>query len=176
MRAVHPEDRALVEAWADATPGLLLDVGYGPGHWAAHLHRRGHVVVGIEPVPRFVALARAAAPEVEFRPGTSEATGLPDAGAGGVLSWYALVHHEPTRVPAALAEVHRVLAPDGTLLVGFFEGPTLEPFDHAVTTAYRWPVERMVAVLQDAGFTVDTVQRRADVGARPHAAVIARRS
>lgn len=144
MSAVHAEDRALVEAWADATPGPLLDAGCGPGHWTAHLHRRGHLVTGIEPVPRFVALARAAVPEVDFRRATMESTGLPDGGVGGVLSWYSLVHHEPIEVPAVLAEVHRILAPGGSLLVGFFEGPTLEPFDHAVTTAYRWPVERMV--------------------------------
>lgn len=176
MGAVHPEDRALVEAWADTTPGLLLDAGSGPGHWTAHLHRRGHGVIGVEPVPRFVELARAAAPEVDFRSGTIEATGLPDGGVGGVLSWYSLVHHRPDRVPAALDEVHRVLAPDGRLLLGFFEGPTLEPFDHAVTTAHRWPVERMVAVLADAGFTVDAVHRRTDDGARPHAAVVAHRA
>ncbi|UBQ03280.1 class I SAM-dependent methyltransferase [Curtobacterium sp. TXMA1] len=176
MSAVHAEDRALVEAWADATPGPLLDAGCGPGHWTAHLHRRGHLVTGIEPVPRFGALARAAAPEVDFRRGTMESIGLPDGAVGGVLSWYSLVHHEPNEVPAALAEVHRILAPGGSLLVGFFEGPTLEPFDHAVTTAYRWPVERMVPVLQNAGFTVDAVHRRTDLGARPHAAVVAHRS
>ena len=176
MGAVHPEDRALVEAWADATPGPLLDVGCGPEHWTAHLHRRGHSVIGVEPVPRFVELARAAAPEVDFRSGTMEVTGLPDGGVGGVLSWYSLVHHHPDRVLAALTEVHRVLAPGGGLLVGFFEGPTLESFDHAVTTAHHWPVERMVAVLEDAGFAVDAVHRRTDDGARPHAAVVAYRA
>jgi len=176
MDAVHPEDRTLVEDWADTTHGLLLDVGCGPGHWTAHLHRRGRAVIGIEPVPRFVELARAAAPEVDFRTGTIEATGLSDGGVGGVLSWYSLVHHRPDRVPVALAECRRILAPGGGLLVGFFEGPTLEPFDHAVTTAHRWPVERMVAAIEDAGLTVDAVHRRSDDGARPHAAVVAHRA
>lgn len=176
MDAVHPDDRTLVEAWADTTPGLLLDVGCGPGHWTAHLHRRGHDVIGIEPVPRFVGLARAAAPEVDFRIGTIEAVGLPDGAVGGAFAWYSLVHHRPDRVPVALAEVHRILAPGGGLLVGFFEGPSLEPFDHAVTTAHRWPVDRMVTALEDAGFTVDSVHRRTDEGARPHAAVVAHRT
>ncbi|PZF56814.1 SAM-dependent methyltransferase [Curtobacterium sp. MCSS17_008] len=175
MRAVHPEDRALVEDWADGLSGTVVDAGCGPGHWTAHLAHRGHSVIGLDPVPRFVALARAAAPEVDFRLGTIESTGLPDGGVGGVLTWYSLAHHEPARLPAALAEVRRVLAPGGGLLVGFFEGPALEPFDHAVTTAYRWPVDRMTADLDVAGFTVEAVHRRTDVGARPHAAVVARR-
>lgn len=115
MAAVHPDDRALVEEWADAR-------------------------------------------------------------VGGVLSWYSLVHHEPDAVPIALAEFRRVLVPGGGLLVGCFSGPVLEPFEHAVTTAYRWPVDCLAAVLEAAGFRVDAVHRRTDDGVRPHAALVARRS
>ena len=175
MHAVRRDDRTVVEEWAADRQGLLVDVGCGPGHWTAHLAGRGHDVIGFDPVPRFVALARAAAPDVDFRLGTVEATGLPAGTVAGVLSWYSLVHHDPERVPDALAEVRRILAPGGGLLIGFFDGPTLEPFDHAVTTAYRWPVARMAAVLDATGFAVDAVHRRTDEGARPHAAVVAHR-
>ncbi|MDM7891217.1 class I SAM-dependent methyltransferase [Curtobacterium caseinilyticum] len=175
MDAVHPEDRRLVEDWAALHSGTLLDAGCGPGHWSAHLARRGHAVIALDPVERFVSIARAAAPEVDVRRGAMESTGLPHGSISGVLSWYSLVHHDPDRVTVALAEFRRVLAPGGGLLVGCFEGPVLEPFDHAVTTAYRWPTDRLAAVLERAGFTVDAEHRRTDRGARPHAALVARR-
>lgn len=174
MDAVHAADRELVERWASDRTGTLLDAGCGQGHWSGHLARLGHHVVGLDAVPRFVEIARTAAPTVDFRTGALEATGLPAGAVGGVLSWYSLVHHAPERVPAALAEFHRVVRPDGGLLVGFFDGDTLEPFDHAVTTAWRWPVEQMAGALTDAGFAVEEVVRRAEPDARPHAAIACR--
>jgi SAM-dependent methyltransferase len=173
MDAVHDEDRALVDRWADARRGTVLDAGCGPGHWSAYLADRGHDVVGLDAVPRFVAIARAARPGVDFRVGTLERTGLATGSVGGVLAWYSLVHHAPGDVPAALDEFHRVLQPGGGVLVGFFEAAVLEPFDHAVTTAWRWPVDRMAALVADAGFAVEAVVQRTDAGARPHAAVVA---
>lgn len=176
MDAVHPDDRVLVDAWSDRHAGRLLDAGCGPGHWSGYLARRGHELIGLDAVPRFVSIARAAEPEVEFRVAQLEATGLPAGTVDGVLAWYSLVHHAPEDVPAALEEFHRVLRPGGGLLVGFFDGATLEPFDHAVTTAWRWPVDRMAALVADAGFVVDEVERRTDPGARPHTAVSAVRA
>ncbi|WP_367888724.1 class I SAM-dependent methyltransferase [Arthrobacter woluwensis] len=39
---------------------------------------------------------------------------------GGVLAWFSLIHLDPVDVRAVLAEVHRVLAPGGRILIGFF--------------------------------------------------------
>lgn len=176
MDAVHPDDRTLVDAWSDRHAGRILDAGCGPGHWSGHLARRDHEVIGLDAVPRFISIARAASPGPDFRVGRLEATGLPTGDVDGVLAWYSLVHHAPGTVPAALEEFHRVLRPGGGLLIGFFDGGAVEPFDHAVTTAWRWPVDRMVALLVDAGFVVDEVMRRTDPGARPHAAISAVRT
>ncbi|WP_217483565.1 class I SAM-dependent methyltransferase [Curtobacterium sp. Csp2] len=176
MQAVHPADRTHVEQWAAGCHGVVVDAGCGPGHWTAHLTGLGHRVVGLDAVPEFVAIARRTAPDVEVRRATLESTGLPPGSVGGVLSWYSLVHHEPEAVPVALAEFHRVLDAGGGLLVGAFAGAVLEPFDHAVTTAWRWPAERLVAAVEDAGFTVVDVREREDEGVRPHLAVSALRS
>lgn len=48
-----------------------------------------------------------------------------------------------------------------------------EPFDHAVTTAYRWPCDVMLRMLRDAGFVIRSVRQRQDPGTRPHADVVA---
>lgn len=175
MGATAAPDRALVERWARATSGPLLDLGCGPGHWTAHLAALGADVRGIDPVPAFVEIARRAHPHVDYRLGGVER--LPaDARWGGILAWYSLIHLPPTEMPGALARIHAALRPGGTVLLGFFDGERIEPFDHAVTTAHRWPVAALGTALAAAGLVVEHTERRTDPGARPHAAILARLS
>ena len=174
MTAVHPSDRRLVEAWADAVEGRVLDAGCGPGHWTHHLATRGLDARGIDAVPRFVARARAAYPSVRFDVGSLDAIDEPDGALGGILSWYSIIHHEPERIAVPLAEFARVLRPGGTLVVGYFDGAAVEPFDHAVARAYRWPATELGARLEDCGFEVLEAHRRAGRGHRPHGAIVCR--
>jgi SAM-dependent methyltransferase len=173
MGSVHPEDRDLVVRWAEGCDGTVVDAGCGPGHWTDHLAGLGIPAIGIDAVPWFIDHAVHRAPGRDFRLRPLEATGLATGTVAGVLAWYSLIHHEPGRVPEAIAEFDRILRPGGTLLVGFFDGPELEPFDHAVTTAYRWPVDQLEGVLVDGGFTVTDVRHREDPGHRPHASISA---
>lgn len=132
-------------------------------------------VVGIDPAPAFLALARSRFPSTAFRLGRAEELGESDASVQGILAWYSLIHTAPEALPAALTEFARVLAPGGSLLMGFFEGPRCEPFDHAVTTAWFWPVGELSTVVAEAGFVVEETHARHDPGARPHGALLARR-
>ncbi len=175
MDAVAEPDRRLVLDWATDLTGPVVDVGCGPGHWTAYLHDHGVEVSGVDPVPEFVAHARDAHPGITFDCGTAERLDAADGELGGVLGWYSLIHHTPDRVPVVLTEFARVLRPGGALLLGFFEGPVFEPFDHAVTTAYRWPVDALTALVEDAGFTVTSTHTRTDPGARPHGGITATR-
>lgn len=60
--------------------------------------------------------------------------------------------------------------------LGFFEGPRIEPFDHAVVTAYFWPIDAMEQELTRAGFEIVDTHARTDQGSRPHGAILARRA
>lgn len=175
MDAVHPSDEHLVTTWAASIGGAVLDAGCGPGHWTAHLAERDVDVRGVDSVAAFIAHARAAHPEVEFSTGDIDALPDPDDSYGGVLAWYSLVHHEPDSIGRPLEEFARILRPGGRLLVGFFLGTTVEPFDHAVVTAYRWPAGLLAHALDAAGF--DVVESHARIGAdarpRPHGAILA---
>lgn len=175
MEAVAEPDRDLVLSWAQTLTGPVLDVGCGPGHWTAYLHKQGVEITGIDPTPEFIAHARTAHPGVAFRDGQAERLDVPDGSLSGVLAWYSLIHSEPGDVSAALVEFARALRPGGGLLLGFFEGPAVEPFDHAITTAYRWPVDALTAVVQHAGFTVTETHTRTDPVVRPHGAIVATR-
>lgn len=60
--SANDADRAVIEPWADTVAGRILDVGSGTGRWSGHLAALGHDVVGLEPVERFVTIARDAHP------------------------------------------------------------------------------------------------------------------
>ncbi|PPG31279.1 class I SAM-dependent methyltransferase [Pseudoclavibacter sp. RFBB5] len=176
ISATAAQDRALIETWARATDGPVLDVGCGPGHWTAWLHELGVDVEGIDPVQEFVDIAAHRHPDCVYRQGTAEALGVPSASLGGALVWYSLIHTEPSGLPVALAELASCIRPGGGLLLGFFEGSVVEPFGHTVATAFTWPIADLARLLDDAGFIVEQAHARTDAGARPHGAIVATRA
>ncbi|MEU2202135.1 class I SAM-dependent methyltransferase [Isoptericola sp. NPDC019482] len=175
MDAVHDDDRALVERWAAGLTGRVVDAGCGPGHWTDFLARRGLDAEGVDLAEPFLARARAEYPGVPFRRASIADLGVPDGALGGVLAWYSIIHTPPEQLAGVLAELARAVAPGGGLLLGFCRGPRVEPFDHAVTTAWFWPVDELAARVERAGFVVVASAERDDPGARPHGAISARR-
>lgn len=175
MNAVHPSDRQLVTTWAGTVQGDVIDAGCGPGHWTGFLSELGLTVRGVDLVPEFIERARAAHPDLPFTVGSIDALEIEAGTVGGVLSWYSLIHSEPATIRAPLREFARVLGPGGGLLIGFFEGPVVEPFDHAVVSAYRWPVGSLASELEAVGFEVVETHTRTTTGQRPNAAIVARR-
>lgn len=102
--------------------GRLLIVGLGPGHDLDHLPDSVTSVVALEPSDsmRAAARGRVAATarrgiEVEVVDAVAEAIPLPDASVDSVLVAYVLCSVDDPR--AALAEIRRVLRPEGTLHV-----------------------------------------------------------
>ncbi|HTB76623.1 MAG TPA: class I SAM-dependent methyltransferase [Polyangiaceae bacterium] len=96
-----------------------LDVGCGAGHWGCalfpHLHRDARLV-GVDREVAFLDLARKAAEpgRTSFVKGEADALPFPDASFDLVTCQLVLIHvREPRR---ALAEMRRVLRPDGVLL------------------------------------------------------------
>jgi SAM-dependent methyltransferase len=176
MDAVHPSDRQLVETWADAVDGRAVDAGCGPGHWTNHLAARGCDVRGIDLVPSFVDHGRDAYPDVRFDLGSIDDLDEPDGSLGGILSWFSTIHHDPARIGVPLSEFARTLRPGGLLLLGFFEGASVEAFDHAVVRAYRWPAEDLHDRLRAVGFDIVETHRRSGEGQRPVGVILCRRA
>ncbi len=176
VSSLHPSDRALIESWAGDVDGPILDAGCGPGHWTGYLAERGSEARGVDQVPAFIEHARRTYPGVSFE--VASFGHLPDAtaSAGGILAWYSLIHHEPDTVHGVLDEFARILRPGGALLLGFFLGSDVEPFDHTVATAYRWSPEALSTQLSAAGFEVVETHTRTGRARRPrpHGAIVAR--
>ncbi|NQX12911.1 class I SAM-dependent methyltransferase [Microbacteriaceae bacterium VKM Ac-2855] len=175
MAAVHPADRELVDRWATSLLGRVLDAGCGPGHWTNHLAGLGCDIRGLDAAATFVEHARASYPELRFDVGSIDAIEATDGSLGGLLSWFSTIHHHPDRIVEPIAEFARVLRPGGGLALGFFVGKALESFDHAVTTAYRWPVPEMQRLLTANGFDVVETSSRAERGERTVGAIVCRR-
>lgn len=175
VEKMHPDDLEFIgRHLAGGRRGPVLDLGCGPGHLTAHLRALGADATGIDLVPEFIAHARASHPDGDYRLGSLDALDAADHSVAGLLAFYSLIHLPPAGLHRVLTELHRVTSPGGTLVLGFFEGPEIEAFDHKVTTAYRYPVDEMSARLARAGFTeTDRLQRPAEDGHRPHAILAA---
>lgn len=179
VEQMNAADRSLIAQWRDATPGRLLDAGCGPGLWTDFLDGENRNVIGLDISEELLAAAHSRHPHLRLEQGSFYALPVADASLGGILAWYSLIHTPPVELPAVLEEFARAVAPGGSLLIGFFDGPSRQPFAHAVTEAYFWSAEALSDLLASAGFTVSHQERRErapdEVSIRPHGALIATR-
>ena len=112
----------LLERLLPAPPARVLDVGGGPGTYAAPLARLGYRVHVVDPVPLHIGQARQAAAADPVRGFTAELGDArelaePDASQDAVLLFGPLYHLTDTAHRAqALTEARRVLAAGGRLL------------------------------------------------------------
>ncbi len=115
--AIKMIDGAKVE-----TGDRLLDVACGTGVLARYaLERVGPSgsVVGLDPGPGMLAVAKRLAPSVDWREGTAESLRFPDGSFDKVMSAFGLMFF--TDRAGALREMTRVLAPGGTLTLSTWE-------------------------------------------------------
>ncbi len=168
-------DRLAVLNWALQFDGPLVDVGCGPGHWTSYLARHDRNITGVDPTDEFITAARQRHPKVDFKIGSAEDLAVDDETLDGILSWYSLIHTSPESIDIALTEFARCLRPGGGLAIGFFAGIECVPFDHAVTTAYYWPVEQLSERIEANGFTVKSAETRDERAARTHGFITATR-
>jgi ubiquinone/menaquinone biosynthesis C-methylase UbiE len=113
---------SLVSAAGVAPGQRVLDVGCGTGYLASLLAEKvgpAGFVVGLDASGEMIAYAarRHGRANCQFRLGTAESLDLPDEHFDVVVSSL-FMHHLPDDLHAtALAEMHRVLRPGGTLLI-----------------------------------------------------------
>ena len=155
-----PSTRLVVDL-ARVVPGdRVVDVGCGPGLFLKEAAERGATAVGVDPSARMRRLAVRRIP-AGLRPAVTVVDGaaehLPLEDGSATVAWAVASFHHWSDPDAGLAEVHRVLAPTGRLLIaerlagprGWFRG-------HALT----WEGAEAVADLaRRAGFAEVAVTR-----------------
>ena len=158
-----PLDLAMLTAFAElvqaAGGGQVLDLGCGPGRITAHLRSLGLTAFGIDLSPAMVAVARRTYPDLRFDEGSMNALDLGDGAVGGIVAWYSIIHTPPELLPVVFAEVHRVLAPGGQLLLAFQVGNERRHIEHGyghtvALDAYRLSPDSIAELLHRAGLVV----------------------
>lgn len=164
-----PLDRALLDCFVElvgGSPGPVADLGCGPGQIARYLHDRGLPAYGVDLSPGMVAVARRLHPAVTFQEGTMLALDAGDGECSGITAFYSVIHLPAEMRPRAFREFHRVLRPDGRLLLSFHIGAeTLHAddwLDHPVDLDFQLLDPAQVTTeLEAADFTVEArVERR----------------
>lgn len=133
----------------------VLDLGFGGGLTFGPLLERGATVTGVDRAPDMVEAARSRfsaeveAGRISLHTGEVQALPLPDASIDRVLT-VNTVYFWPDLAPG-LAELQRVLAPGGRVVIGIRDGSVMERVDKAVFTLR--PPQEIAAALGSAGFT-----------------------
>jgi SAM-dependent methyltransferase len=184
----RPLERSLLAALAElaglaARPGLVADLGAGPGHVAAYLHAGGVATVAVDLSPAMAAIARHdhGLPAV-----VGNVTALPvaDGSLAAAIAFFVLIHLADDEIAAAAAELARVLRPGGVAIVSFHVGDEVrhlpEWHGHAVDLDFRFfSVAAIRGILAEAGLSeVATLEREPVPDIEPatrRAYVIARR-
>lgn len=138
--------------------GRVLDLGCGPGQWAAALRDAGLAVEASDASPEMAALALAEY-GIEVRVETFEALDgvLADrARYDGIWANFSLLHAPRAAFPGHLARIRRALKPGGMLHLGMKlprETGADEGRDDLDRFFSYWSAEELTALLGAAGFT-----------------------
>ncbi len=179
---------AVVEL-VDPRPGeRMVDIGAGMGPATVLAAAQGAAVVAVDPT-RFMRIVLAARrllhrrrDLIEVRDGAAEAIPVPDTGADA--AWAVNAMHHWTDPTAAARELHRVLRPQGRLVLvdEDFDDPNHElheefaqRHDHHDREMHMVDVDALAAHFRDAGFT-DIEAGNAEMAGQPCRRILARRS
>lgn len=106
--------------------GPVADVGCGPGHLTAHLHKLAVNAFGNYLSPAMIDIARHEHPALWFEVGSITDLQLADASITTLLAFWSVIHIPDDAVPTVLGHFWRVLRPGGHLLLGFHVGDELQ--------------------------------------------------
>lgn len=166
-------DARLVARLSGVRPGdIVLDLGCGPGVAARHAARLGATVIGVDPAPVMLRVARLLSrrsENVRYVEGAAEAVPAAD-GSASVMWSIATVHHWAD-VDAGLREARRVIRGGGRL-VALERRTRSGARGHA---SHGWTdsqAEAFAACCRDHGF-VDVRVDRTTSGRRSTVSVIA---
>lgn len=161
----RPLERELLQRFAQQCPGVLCDLGCGPGHIAEFVSRFNRDVIGLDLSPRILNEAHGQNPEIVFLQGNMLELPFAEQKLAGIIAFYSIIHFNDEQVILALAEMHRVLQPGGRLLIGVHVGSEMVHTDElwgipVDFDAIFFDLENLRGKLVLAGFIVIEIPKR----------------
>jgi ubiquinone/menaquinone biosynthesis C-methylase UbiE len=170
-RPGYPADAMSAIVEGATLPVIAADIGCGTGISARLLATHASHVIGVDPNTDMLALATeksaAFGNRIEFRQGTGENTGLPNASVGVVLCAQSFHWFDAER---ALREFRRILTPDGRLALMW----NVRDDRDAFTAAYGDVVRRAQADAFQRGLAIRN-DHAADITAGKHFTLLSKR-
>ncbi|GGJ03385.1 methyltransferase type 11 [Alicyclobacillus cellulosilyticus] len=159
---VNPERRNLLPPETilqqlDIVPEhVVADIGCGPGYFSLPLAQLSSTVYGVDVSQEMLDIlaqraAAAGVHHIQLIRAPAEQIPLPDATVDRALC--AFVLHEVDDLQQTLAELHRLLKPDGKLMI--IEWDT-KPMDMGPPLDERMDMEELAKQVQAAGFYTET--------------------
>jgi SAM-dependent methyltransferase len=181
-------DVSLLDAFAELArasgPGVVADLGCGPGRAAAHLSRQDLAVVGIDISLALLNRGRAAHAGIPVAQARIDELPFGDGALIAAVSWYSIIFTPPQLLGSVTDELARALRVRGWLLLAFQAGASDAVVTHGARstditlTSYRHDVHQVCHRLVASRFEIHAHATRSP--SLPHestdqAFVIARR-
>jgi SAM-dependent methyltransferase len=147
----------VIDAVNPAPDSRILEVGFGPGGLIRSLRKRvpGATICGVDPSADMVAFAtRRNRGRAELRVGTAERTGYPDASFDQVVSVRNVAIWPD--LEAGLRELHRVVRPNGTVLIAWHGGTN----PNRIARRLRLPDDKLTRIQSGLAALFGEVSRR----------------
>lgn len=137
----------------------VLDAGCGFGRDSILMKKRGKDVVGIDMSKGLLTRARELYPDIPFHRMDVRKLGFEDRAFAGIWCNAVLLHLTDEGIVEALKEFHRVLSPNGALMISFKKGTgsqeLMENFSSNDARFFNYQtLETTNALLEHAGFEV----------------------
>ena len=170
-----PVDRALLAflpelAELDRHPGVVADLGSGPGQIGRHIALTSGLpvfAVDLSPAMASLALHRH---ELPATAGSLVALPFADGSVGAAVAFYCFIHLDDRGLADAASELRRVLRPRGVAIIAVHTGDEIRHVEELVDTPvdldFRFlPLATLEQVLVNAGLSIDaTLERRGVAG------------
>ena len=156
-------DRDALVAFCDALPAgaHVLDLGCGPGHYAAFMAARGCLVDAIDASIEMVKLAANHAGVQARQASFDDITG--ENIYDGVWANFSLLHAPRDDFPKHLAALHRACKPNAPFYIGMKLGTnTARDTIERIYTYYQ--KDELLTHLTTAHFTIERFERGSSVG------------
>ena len=157
----------------ETKPGeRVLDLGIGGGALSRRLVRAGAVVTGVDPSTALLERARRRMPGATFLEGHGAAIPLADSAVDKAASVNTLYFWADPAV--VMAELARVLAPGGRLVLGFQTAEAVRAWPGHVHGFHAWDEATIAAAAEAAAFRIVAVEPGHDPRVRDYRTLVAR--